>query len=135
MADKNTLTVTLRGDGWGRPGGAGCVYLLHAAIDAGTSGRLYHTYKIGQTTQASIAPRIFAAQRAIGEKVTLLHTIETNHVRWAERWLHDHLAEQRVVREWFELGDTDLAWLQGIYRITAEWRAEQTLPHLAWGWR
>jgi len=126
MARTNTLTVTLQGDGWGRPGGAGRLYILHATIDG-----LYDIYKIGHTTQASIAPRIFAAQRVVDEKCTLLHTIATDHVRWAERWLHKQLRNEWTIREWFELTGTDLVWLRSIDRIEVTW---SRLPHLAYGW-
>lgn len=47
-------------------------------------------------------------------KITLIHTIKSNHYTECEKYFHEYFSSKRVNGEWFDLNDKDLEWIKSI---------------------
>lgn len=72
-------------------------------------------YKIGHSRR----PRQRRGQIATGNprQVEIIHTIASNHPRYAERHIHTMLSEARMNGEWFDLTAAELRWLKAMTRL------------------
>lgn len=88
---------------------SGYVYLLQSSIGY---------YKIGYTSNPTTRAATFAVKLPFD--VEFMHFIKTNHMRRAEKQLHDKYAERRVNGEWFTLTEADIAEIKAIEYIEIE---------------
>jgi hypothetical protein len=82
-------------------GRKGYVYLIK-------SGK-YH--KIGLTRRN---PQSRIREFTTPEGVSLIHVIETSDPDGCEAFLHDIFQDKRAEREWFNLSDSDVAFIKNI---------------------
>ncbi len=81
---------------------AGFIYLFSADNGA---------HKIGQSGDPHRRLKDF---RNLPIEIKLVHTITTNDMNWAESTMHDLFAAQRIRGEWFNLDQTDIAYLMSL---------------------
>lgn len=67
-------------------------------------------YKIGLSK--NVDKRITKIAPKMPFEVELVHTIETDDMEKAERFLHEKFADKRTKGEWFELDEADMAWIR-----------------------
>jgi len=75
-----------------------------------------YIYKIGSAN--SIENRLSAIKTA-NPYIELVYVISG---AINEKLLHKHFAGQRITREWFNLSDTDLLYIQANYAITSDYK-------------
>lgn len=76
---------------------AGTVYLMKSG----------NYYKIGRSN--AVGRRAYELALQLPEKLTVVHTMETDDAVGIERYWHDRFGHRRVNGEWFALTATDLA--------------------------
>lgn len=75
-------------------------------------------YKIGKTK--NLASRVSSLTIQLPFPVTMLHSIATDNMVFAEAYLHKHFAAKRLNGEWFQLDQDDVNWLRAIERLDDE---------------
>lgn len=75
-------------------------------------------YKIGRSNDPE--RRLKSISRSLPFKIELIHTIESDHVIWAELQLHGRFSDKRSTGEWFELTAADVQWLLSTTAINYE---------------
>lgn len=75
-------------------------------------------YKVGKAQ--SVKPRLSSLQIATPHKLTLIHKIECEDYSKAETLFHSLLKEQRVLREWFEISDTQISNIKQLTYLSSD---------------
>lgn len=93
-----------------RPSRAGFVYLLGNAV--------LGWYKIGNTMGAAERAKCISVELPFS--VELVHSVETNDRRAAERVMHDRFSGLRLNGEWFQLTPEHVDWFCMVERLDVD---------------
>lgn len=88
-------------------------------------------YKIGRSLDAT--KRLDGLQTGSPVRLSLVHTIETSHSGWLEKYLHKKYKGRLELREWYRLTDEDVAAIKALSQDDLErlWEQFGEEPKLA----
>lgn len=72
-------------------------------------------YKIGRSKD--VTKRLESIGLLMPITPTLIHTIKTDDMEYAERYMHERFAECRVNGEWFALTDAQIEWICSVTEL------------------